>query len=68
MEESKIEPFTLTCEKGERKYILHLDPKSPLGEVHDVLYDMIQFVLDKMKSLCDESKTKVNLTSDMEEK
>ncbi len=34
---------------GERNYLLECDPNSPLGELHDALAQMINFVIDKMQ-------------------
>ncbi len=34
--------------KGERVYQLHLPSNAPLGELHDVLFQMRSFVVDKI--------------------
>ena len=38
----------LEFKKNERVYQLHLPPESPLGEVHDVLMEARQFVIDRI--------------------
>ncbi len=40
---------------GERIYQFYCDPSSPLGELHDALTAMRNFVIDKMKEV-DKSK------------
>ncbi len=36
---------------GERIYEFHCDPNSPLGELHDALTVMRNFVIEKIKSI-----------------
>lgn len=36
---------------GERNYNLEVEPDSPLGELHDVLTAMRNFVIEKMKEV-----------------
>jgi hypothetical protein len=36
---------------GERNYNLEVEPDSPLGELHDALIAMRNFVIDKMKEI-----------------
>lgn len=38
----------LSVKTGEKVYEFHCDPFSPLGEIHDALAKMKQFVVDKI--------------------
>lgn len=39
---------SLEVKVGERLYSLHLPSEAPLGEVHDVLFQMRSYVIDKI--------------------
>lgn len=41
---------------GERVYELHCDPNSPLGELHDALTVMRNFIIDKIKEIDSEKQ------------
>ena len=38
----------LEIKKNERTYQLHLSSESPLGEIHDVLHEMVGFIVNTM--------------------
>ena len=38
----------LEVKVGERNYILNVPSEAPLGEVHDVLYKMRSYVIDRI--------------------
>ncbi len=41
---------------GERVYEFHCDPNSPLGELHDALTVMRNFIIDKIRDIDSEKK------------
>lgn len=43
--------------KGERKYLFSLLPDSPLGEVYDVLFEMRNFVVEKLNESLNKDKS-----------
>lgn len=40
-----------TVEKNERKYILICDPSSPLGELHDAVYEIKSQIVEKINEV-----------------
>lgn len=48
--------ITLEVQKAERAYQLLLEPNAPLGEIHDVLLEMREFVAQKIKEILDSQK------------
>lgn len=48
----------LEIKRGEKIYSLQLPPDAPLGEVHDVLFEMRSFVVSKINSAIEADKPK----------
>lgn len=61
---AKIETLTvIVVEKNDRKYVLHCDPQSPLGELHDALVEMKDKIIETMAAL-DKKKSEEPIVED----
>ncbi len=47
---------------GERVYNLEMENDSPLGEIHDALIVMRNFIIDKMKEIDSKAEVKCDVT------
>ena len=50
--------LTLDIEKNGRNYTFFIEPSAPLGEIHDVLLEMREYVSQKIKDVLDSQKSK----------
>jgi len=49
----------LEIERNGRIYELHLPNEAPLGEVHDILFLMKAYILERMKKIEEEEKSRI---------
>lgn len=49
--------LTLDIEKNGRNYTFFIEPSAPLGEIHDVLLEMREYVSQKIKDILESQKT-----------
>ena len=50
-----------------RVYSMFFEPSSPIGEIHDALYEMKSFIVGKMQEACASESKVVPITSASEE-